>query len=58
LADEKESLLVAKTIEEKFEQIKKEVEKIHSYKIPCILKIPVEANEKYRKWVVDQLYGK
>ncbi len=51
LADESECILIAKTLEENFEKVKKEVEKIHSYTIPCIVKIPVSSNQKYFDWL-------
>ena len=46
-----EYVLIVKTLEENFDKIKEEVEKIHSYEIPCIIKISVESNEKYFWWV-------
>ena len=52
---EKEYILIAKTTEKNYEGVKNEVEKIHSYKIPCIIKIPVEANEKYFNWIRNEL---
>lgn len=55
MADEIEYILIAKTIEENFEKVKKEVESIHSYTIPCIVKIPVIANKKYVAWVKKEL---
>lgn len=51
IADEKEFVLIAKTKRNNFEKVKREVEKIHSYTIPCIIKIPVSSNEKYYKWL-------
>lgn len=51
IADEKEFVLIAKTKKENFERVKREVEKIHPYDIPCIVKIPVSSNEKYYKWL-------
>ena len=51
MQDEKEYVMMAKTKERNFEEIKKEVERIHSYDIPCILKIDAEANESFDKWV-------
>lgn len=51
IADEKEFVLIAKTKKNNFEKVKREVEKIHAYKIPCIVKIPVSSNEKYYKWL-------
>jgi periplasmic divalent cation tolerance protein len=57
ICDEKEFVLIAKTVEEKFEKIKKEVEKIHPFSIPCIVKIRVAPNEKYLDWLVKELAG-
>ena len=51
LQDEKEYAIMAKTKGKNFEKIKQEVRKIHSYKMPCILKIDAEANEEYDRWV-------
>lgn len=55
IADGKECVLVAKTIEENFEKVKEEVERIHSYNIPCIVKISVHANEKFEDWVENEV---
>jgi len=55
IAEEKEFVLIAKTLEENFEKVKIEVEKIHSYKIPCIVKIPVSSNEKYFQWLSKEV---
>lgn len=52
---EKEFVLIGKTLEEKFETIKKEVESVHSYKTPCIIKIPAEPNSKYGEWVKGEV---
>ncbi|MFH0820093.1 MAG: divalent-cation tolerance protein CutA [bacterium] len=51
IVDEKEFVLIAKTKKENFNKVKKEVEKIHSYSIPCLIQIPAKANEKYFKWL-------
>ncbi|HLC51062.1 MAG TPA: divalent-cation tolerance protein CutA [archaeon] len=51
IADEKEFNLIAKTTSSKFEAVKREVEKIHPYAIPCITKIPVSFNKEYAKWI-------
>lgn len=55
IVEEKECILIVKTTEDKFEKVKKEVEKIHSYSVPCIVKIPVEANEKYFNWIKNEV---
>ena len=51
ITDEKEFVLIAKTKKTNFEKVKNEVERIHSYTIPCIVKIPVSSNKKYYKWL-------
>lgn len=53
--NEKEYVLIAKTVNKNFPQIKKEVEKIHSYDTPCILKIPITSNKKYFNWVCTEI---
>jgi len=55
LADEGEFVLLGKTREENYEKIVDEVEKIHSYKIPCILKVPMEANKSYENWLENEV---
>jgi|SRR3989338_6713177 len=55
IEDIKESVITAKTKEKNYKKIKEEVKKIHSYKIPCILKINAEANESYEKWVNEEV---
>ena len=51
----KEIVIIAKTKEKNYNTIKKEVEKMHSYKIPCILKIDEESNKIYEKWVNEEV---
>ena len=53
IVDQKEYVLIAKTTNKNFNKIKSEVEKIHAYSIPCIIKIPVNSNKKYEKWLKD-----
>ncbi len=55
LAEAQEAVLIAKTTDEKFAAVKKEIETIHSYTVPCIVKIPVLANEKFAKWVEEEV---
>lgn len=55
IADEEEFILIAKTLESNFEKVKNEVEKIHSYSIPCIVKIPVSSNKKYFDWLKSKI---
>lgn len=51
VVEDREFALLAKTTESKFNAVKKEVEKIHPYGIPCIIKIPASANKKYFGWL-------
>ena len=50
--------IIAKTLEQNFEKVKREIEKIHSYEIPCIIKVSATANEKYLNWVTKELKRK
>jgi len=51
LVEDKEVVLLLKSVDKNFNKIKKEVKKLHSYEVPCILKIDVEANREYVDWV-------
>jgi len=52
----REVVLIAKTLKKKFERIKKEVERLHSYTVPCILEIPVgRGNKNYLKWLEKEV---
>lgn len=54
--ESKEVVLLVKTIAEKYDEVEKEVVKIHSYETPCIFSIPVgKVNEKYFNWLVGEL---
>ena len=49
IVDENEVVIFAKAVD--YEAVKEEVKKIHSYSVPCILKINTEANPEYMQWV-------
>ncbi len=55
LMDEKEFVILGKTSASKYSRLVNEVEKIHSYEIPCVLKIPMEANKKYENWMKEEV---
>ncbi len=56
LVEDTEVILLAKTLDKNFPEIKKEVLKIHSYKIPCILKLGVkDINASYLKWLKSRV---
>ena len=48
---EKEIVAIFKTPAPAYKKVQREIERIHTYKIPCIAKIAVEFNEPYQKWL-------
>jgi len=51
-----ETVLLAKTIQSKWELVEQEVLKIHSYDTPCILAIPTtHVTQKYYDWLIGEL---
>ena len=53
-----EVLLVMKTTREGFERLEKRVKELHSYEVPEVLGIGVEAGlEKYSEWVKGGVRG-
>jgi periplasmic divalent cation tolerance protein len=55
IEENKEVILFCKSPGGKFHNIKKEVEKIHSYDVPCILLLEAEGSEKYTKYAEGEL---
>ncbi len=52
-----ESVLVAKTVEEKWPEVEAEILAVHSYEIPEVVALPViHVNEKYLSWIKDEMY--
>ncbi len=51
IQEDNEVVIIAKTKEENYEKVKQEVKKLHSYDIPCILKLNAEANKEYNDWI-------
>ena len=55
IANENENVIIAKTNNKNFKKAVMEIRKIHSYKIPCILKINATANKDYEKWANKEM---
>lgn len=55
IAKEKEFVLIAKTVPKNFEKVIKEVEKLHPYSIPCILRISANSNKKFFEWLKNEI---
>ncbi len=52
----KEVVLLVKTLKKNSNKARKEIKKLHSYKIPCILEISItEINSDYLKWLIGEL---
>lgn len=52
MADEQEMVLVCKTLGSRAEEAAALIEQIHSYDVPCILRIvPAQASSAYYRWV-------
>jgi periplasmic divalent cation tolerance protein len=51
-----EVMTIFKTMESCFDDFKRELESLHPYQIPCILKIEfVVPNDAYKAWMVETL---
>ena len=55
IANDSETAIIAKTSDKNFKKVESEIKKIHSYEIPCILKINASANKEYEKWAGKEL---
>jgi len=51
---EGEWVSIVKTTLALWQQLKEEVQSIHPYETPCILKLEAEANEAYYNWIVAE----
>jgi periplasmic divalent cation tolerance protein len=52
---DKECLLFAKCTETSFDGLLDAVRKIHSYELPCVVKIPIQGgNPEFLQWVRDE----
>ena len=51
--EDNEFVLLLKTVSDNYERLEKEIKDIHSYDIPAIIKINVEANNAYETWIKE-----
>lgn len=55
VVDEKEVVLVLKTVESKVEAVSKKIKSIHSYDCPCIVALEITGgNDEFIKWVASE----
>ena len=55
ISEEGEVVVIGKTIVSKYAAVREAVELSHPYKIPCVIKLMVEANPSYHSWLIDQV---
>ena len=53
LVEDNEFVLILKTVSKGYNKLEKEIKELHSYDIPAIIKIKVEANSEYENWVKE-----
>ena len=51
IVNSSEYAVLAKTNNKNYKKAVDEIKKIHSYEIPCILRIEAKANKEYEGWV-------
>jgi periplasmic divalent cation tolerance protein len=51
LEQAREYVVLAKTQNKLYARVKSEVEKIHPYEVPCIVRLDGECNESFGKWL-------
>ena len=55
IAKSNEHAIIAKTSDKNFKKLELEVKRLHSYEIPCILKINAAANKEYQAWLNKEI---
>src|SRR3989338_6291443 len=55
IVDDKEYVILAKTLKGNVNKVRKEVKKIHSYEVPCIIDIDVKANDDFLGWARKEI---
>lgn len=51
ITSSKEIVSLVKTKKENWTKVRKAVEAMHPYDVPCIMKIEVESNKSYADWI-------
>ena len=55
IESKKETVILAKTLPTHYNEIEKQVMKLHSYQCPCILRWNIEGNKEFVKWVSKEV---
>ena len=51
---ENETVSLMKFDKTKIEEVEKRIKELHSYEVPCIMRIPANANIEFEKWITSQ----
>lgn len=54
LQEANEVMMALKTIASRWDAVREAIEKLHSYKVPCITKIAVEENDACAAWLREE----
>lgn len=54
IVDEKEVVIILKTVKKNYEKIKKAINEVHSYNTTCITQVDVKPNKEYSDWLMKQ----
>ncbi len=55
IENDDEWVSIVKTIPQIWQPLQKEIEAIHPFDVPCIMKIEAEANDAYEKWIFSEV---
>ncbi len=56
IVEDKEAVLIVKTLKKNYSKIEKEVRKLHSYTVPFLGKIDIKkVNKDYLNWLNDEM---
>jgi len=53
--NEEEWVSIVKTRRDRWDRLREEVGRMHPFDVPCIMKIEVEANEDYERWIHESV---
>ncbi|MFH1470457.1 MAG: divalent-cation tolerance protein CutA [Candidatus Micrarchaeota archaeon] len=53
----REVVSLLKTKSENWGKVREEIKRVHPYEVPCIMKLVVEANSEFEKWIEDESNG-
>jgi periplasmic divalent cation tolerance protein len=54
LIKEKETVSLIKFDKTKIDEVEKRIKELHPYEVPCIMRIPANANIEFEKWINSQ----